>query len=435
MATFQVPYEGRSIRIPDDGQVFRSSDNPSPVLYVRKGNTIYSVNLEGLGLSLFKPSTQYPEYNYLPADQRQELGRKYLQQTMGVDFDSIPAPFTQSTMADWENTLYSGGNFQKAGLRDLSLVKSQPTTQNEVITQTINPENPQGVIVTSNTSGELQRSKSTYETLIEAGATPEQAASLSAQASLSPYSTQQITNAGLTPPTAGSTTELIDSSNPLSPILNALDSQLTQLEQRGKVLNPAIDITPEKMAEFLTQAKSEINPYYSTLLNVARENLLRSAGLGIDEIREAESALERTYGQAFRTLGESAADRGFATSGIRQREEKELAMGTQDAINQSRRTLATTLGSDARAFAGEFGGAQIPGSPSLSAAPTVSAGEGKFGRSVTSLPVYNISDSILSGLKGTRQFQEEADITSRTAELESAERERLALQQGRALAF
>lgn len=42
-----------------------------------------------------------------------------------------------------------------------------------------------------------------------------------------------------------------------------LKGQLDQLKQRGQVINPNIEITPEKIAEFTKQAEAEIDPYYA----------------------------------------------------------------------------------------------------------------------------------------------------------------------------
>ena len=218
----------------------------------------------------------------------------------------------------------------------------------------------------------------------------------------------------------------------LQEVYGQLESFLTDLEERGQAINPDVEITPERLQEFAAQAGREIDPYYSDLLKSNVSNFLYDVGFSVSQILENERKLEQKLGRDIRSLSERAADVGFAQSGIRQREESNLAQDFGDTIGQNRRQLEFDANLGARQLATEFGGANVP-TFNLPTAPTVSAGEGTFGRTLGSSPLYNLSDTVFEGLKGTRTFEQEAAKRSRVSELEAAERSRQALGQQRQL--
>ena len=127
--------------------------------------------------------------------------------------------------------------------------------------------------------------------------------------------------------------------DPYEQLIKVIQDLMDKLIKMGQVLNPNIEITPEKAAEFLAKAQTEIDPYYSSQLKLARESLLSSIGYSKEQILTNEKDLERKYGINVRQLGEQAAEQGFALSGIRQRAEQQLATETQANIEQQRRQL------------------------------------------------------------------------------------------------
>ena len=216
-------------------------------------------------------------------------------------------------------------------------------------------------------------------------------------------------------------------------LLKTLQQYLDELRKRGQAINPNIEITPEKLAEFTKLAESEIDPYYKTQLGLARETFLRDVGYTTGTLQRFEQDLERKYGQQVRQVGESAAERGFALSGIRGREEQDLATDVQRQIEDRRRELGFTAGTSARTFAQQYGGQAIPNIPTLGEAPRVLAGQEQFQKGTRELPFYELSPDVYQGLVGQKQFEQDAAKRTRIAELEQAERQRQAVQQSRDL--
>lgn len=207
----------------------------------------------------------------------------------------------------------------------------------------------------------------------------------------------------------------------LDETLKSIQTYLDKLTEKGQTINPYVDITPEKMAEFLKQAESEIDPYYQTQLKLARESILTDLDYSKEQIGKFEQDLEKTYGKSLRSLGESAAEQGFAMSGQRQLNEQDLAYQTQRQIEDKRNQFAYGAGQAARTFAQEWGKPDF--TPTISTMPTVRAGERSFATSGTQAPVYELSNDIYDQLVGSKQYEQTAAKLTRQAQLESAFKE------------
>lgn len=201
-------------------------------------------------------------------------------------------------------------------------------------------------------------------------------------------------------------------------MLEVLQSYLDELVKRGDPLPPA-EPTADDLANFLKQAESEIDPFYSTQLKLARESLLRDVGYSTQEILNKEKELEITYGRGVRELGEGFADVGFAQSGLRKRAEAEYAGDVQRQIETGRRELEQAAGTAGRQFAQLWGG-QALGTPTIAGAPSVAAGVGAFERPSTEKPLYTISPDVYEGLVGSKEYEQKTAERTRAAELESA---------------
>lgn len=235
--------------------------------------------------------------------------------------------------------------------------------------------------------------------------------------------------------TGRSQTQATDSVPDLPPEYQALyqqlDNYLKELQKRGQVINPNVVIDPAKLAEFTAQAKNEIDPYYANQLKVAKDQFLTSLGYSKEALEANETELERQYSQKLEGIASSAAEKGFAQSGIRQLDEQDLAQSTQYTLDTNRRQLGQNLASTASTFAGQYGTSNLPQSP-LSHAPRVLAGESDFGRGQQS-PFYSLSSAVYDGLRGTNEFQQTADVRNRASQLEGAYRSELANNQLRQL--
>jgi len=264
-----------------------------------------------------------------------------------------------------------------------------------------------------------------YDAQIGSVLTPEQAApvlsgSYAGTVQGLPVLTPPASSAPTTPTPPASVAPKVDTGNDaLNQLLEQTQSYLDKLIQQGKTINPQVDISEEQTAEFLARAQKEISPYYDTQMKLAREGLLRTAGYTSDEITQQEAQLERGYGRELRGIGTSAAESGMALSGGRQLSEQELAQSTQETINQNRKLAEYQMGSQARQFAGEWGGETLP-AYSYGAAPKVQAGVSKFGRSLDTKPFYNISDSVYQGLVGSKQYEQKTAEQQRQSQLEGA---------------
>jgi len=222
--------------------------------------------------------------------------------------------------------------------------------------------------------------------------------------------------------------------DPYAEILKSMRDMLEELKKRGQTVNPAIEITPEKAAEFMQQAEGEINPYYSGQLKLAKEDLLASVGYTKDEVTRFEQDIAKKFKQGFQQVGEQKAEEGFALSGRRMKEEGQLAEMTQEQIDANRRILENRTGELSRAFARQYAG--LPGYEqqafNIGGAPKVS-GTGAFELGTGENPIYTLSPEIYNQLIGSQEFERRGATSTRQSELEAAFRESEALKQQRAL--
>ena len=443
MATYEIPYQNISVDVPDEGYVFRGvSGNGEGSAFVRYGSNLYRIS-----------SSQYPggltAFNSLPQENPSSEGLYYL-------LERGPG----------EMITGDANIFQKA-------LSSTPTS-GEVITQSINPDNPQGTIVTSSSSGQLTSSPSTVEQAAKFGVTTEQLTQYQQRGlpgdntgGVAPQSTSSRTLPNVGDPIPGNAFGLtytpediallastgdygqakdsvppgivtyssdnpLDPNDPMAAVYQQLKDYLDKLQASGQIVNPNVQITPEKLAEFMTQARGEIQPYYSTQLKLATDDLLRGVGYSQEQLASREKDIGQQYQSQFRNLEQSSAEQGFAQSGIRQLQERQLAEGAQSDISAGRRDLSYNLGSAVGKFAQQFG---TPGfqAPSVSAAPTFTSGERSFGTSSSTSPLYQLSPDVYNSLVGEQQFAERGAIQNRASQLEEAFRTNQAIDQTRKL--
>lgn len=206
-------------------------------------------------------------------------------------------------------------------------------------------------------------------------------------------------------------------------IYDTLQRQLDALTAKGQTINPYVEITPEKAAEFMAQAEREISPYYQTQMKLERENLLRSIGYDTESLNLFEQQMERTYGKNLNTLSENMAESGFAYSGKRKTEESDLAYNTQTQINENRRQLANQAANLASAYAQRWGSANLPASTTISATPNVVAGQSAFNKTGGNVNYYTLSPELYDDLIGSQQYEQTAQQKARASELEGAYKE------------
>ena len=216
-------------------------------------------------------------------------------------------------------------------------------------------------------------------------------------------------------------------------VLDQIKNVLDETVKRGQVVNPAIEITPEKTAEFLKQAEGEIDPYYAGQVKLAREGFLESVGYDKQSVANFERKLESTFKQGFKQIGSGAADVGFAQSGQRNQQEQQLVGETQQSIDEQRRALQGRAGELSRAFAQQYAGAPGYTAPTAGMYEAPKVSDAGFSTSSVERPLYTLSPDIYDQLIGTEEYNRRAAKKSRASELESAFRESEAIKQQRAL--
>lgn len=208
-----------------------------------------------------------------------------------------------------------------------------------------------------------------------------------------------------------------------SGLLGEYERIMQMFQDQGLQINPNIQITEAQAAEFMAQAQREISPYYTSQAKIAKDTLLQSLGYTTEDILQKEQEQEKKYQNDLRTIGEQAAEQGFAQSGRRSLTEQNLAEQTQRDIDARRRELSfkgRQLGSE---FAQQYG-IQDLSIPNIENAPRALPGQPNFQRPGGSSPFYTLSPDVYSGLVGTRQFEERGATRRYASELEEAFRQR-----------
>ncbi len=187
--------------------------------------------------------------------------------------------------------------------------------------------------------------------------------------------------------------------------------------EQGNMINPNIELSPETINSFLEQAKSEIAPEFARQIDLIKENLGQNIQTLQRQFEIEKEATEEQFKRGIEDIGIFAAEKGFATSGIRTRQERELALGTGRAL----KTGALGLESQLRGLTGAAAG-QI-GSEALRTLPLpqfqiqqVSGLDLTRGRQLQFRPQTQIS--------GALPQAQEAGIKARMSQLEAAQRVR-----------
>lgn len=272
---------------------------------------------------------------------------------------------------------------------------------------------------------------------------------------------------------------------PYRTLIGEMKKTLDDINARGQVVNPNIDITPEKAAEFMHQAQQEIDPYYASQLKLAKEGFLRTIGYDKESVLKFEEDLDKQFKKGFKQIGETKAEQGFALSGQRMEQEKELAQTAQGQIDESRRGFANRAQDLGRALYGQYGNfwdeqAYLNANPDVAQAVRegrVSSGynhwlsygknenrslgnatrleapdvfnrtygemqireypqylpTGEVKYDTTQKPLYSLSPDIYDQLVGSEEYARRAATRSRASELEAAFREQQNINQQRQL--
>lgn len=202
-------------------------------------------------------------------------------------------------------------------------------------------------------------------------------------------------------------------------LLAQLQTYLDQLQKNGQVINPNVQITPDQIAQFTAQAATQIHPYYATQLQAATSQFLGNLGYNLQSYNDQIAKAQTDYGRQLDTLGANAADQGFAQSGIRQKQEGQLASDTQYSLDQARNAFTNSSQNTAASFANTYGGANTPTAPTIGASPRVLPGQNSFSTSGSNAGLYTLDPGIYNQLIGTQQNAEKSATDTLSSQLQN----------------
>lgn len=220
---------------------------------------------------------------------------------------------------------------------------------------------------------------------------------------------------------------------PYADLYKQMQDYLDKLQKNGQIINPNVQITPDQLAAFATQAAGQIHPFYATQLAAATDSFLSGLGYNTDQFKNSVNQAQTQYGRNLDALGSTSADQGFAQSGIRQKKEGELASDTQNNLDQLRGSLFNNSQNSVRQFATTYGGANVPGAPTLGAAPRVLPGQSQFDTSGSQQGLYSLDPSIYQRLIGTEQNSEKQATDTLASQLATNKNQLTANTQARSL--
>ncbi len=194
--------------------------------------------------------------------------------------------------------------------------------------------------------------------------------------------------------------------------LDAITDHLTKT-----IINPDVEIGKDFTDQYLTQAKSELGPYYKQLIDQAQADVTNAFNNIGQDVAANERSLEKTYGQNLQSTQESLARRGLTDSTIRDTAEKTLADTTQAAIEAGRvqaQRQAMTAGTAGERY---LGSTNMPKLPGINDAPTPilnQPGVYSFSKANTTRDLF----SPVGGTTGTLQQDQLAATQKRVLDLQ-----------------
>jgi len=190
--------------------------------------------------------------------------------------------------------------------------------------------------------------------------------------------------------------------------------QLQVTIEAGNVINPDIDLSPEKVAEFLQQATSELDPYYQEQIGFYKQDLDISLQRMQEDFNKNISRGEDTFKEGLLNQAENEAQSGTAfSSGRQDRVSKTIKAGQQgidDLVTQAARS-AQDFGIGAERA---LGSANIPNIGGFNTYNVTDQGFSQSGNRNLFTPQGNLLGSIPK--------QRTVDISNRQGQLINAEK-------------
>ena len=213
--------------------------------------------------------------------------------------------------------------------------------------------------------------------------------------------------------------------NTLPPEIQGLVSQLTRMLEKtleaGQVLNPDIELTPERLKEFTDQATTELEPYYQEVINQAKGDIELSLNRLSEDYKRGVSRAEEPFKEGLARQSESEAQAGLTYGSERGLRERQNVQSQQRSLDDVFRTVERGVQDTARAGERSLGSGFLSGLQSPQFSP-FTASTGGFSQG-TPRTIFNLQ----GGLMGEKPKQRGVDIRTRASELEDISRRNLIL--------
>jgi len=207
----------------------------------------------------------------------------------------------------------------------------------------------------------------------------------------------------------------------LQSLYNTMAEYVQRLVDQGKQVNPNIEITPERIQEFVDQAEREFAPFFTGEERATLTDLKRGLDRSVELLRESEEDISRQFEDRFRGIGEEAADRGISSSGERLRLEGDVSDEANRLIRRNRQNLFFGAGTSALSAERSLGSEALGRFefPTIGRAPLATA-SGKFQQGQGAQAVGGRQGGIFGALPSQRLTAE----SLRASELEQSFRAR-----------
>ena len=199
---------------------------------------------------------------------------------------------------------------------------------------------------------------------------------------------------------------------------------LDSLSASGQQVNPTIEITPEMTAQFLSQAKTELNPYYSSYIDSIKGDLQNDLNTLSEKYKLQKEDAIAQFKTSLGVQGENEATRGTIFSGGRTSRLGSLQESSQrslESLQNAALSTAKTAGTTAERDIGSLGLSNLT-SPSIETGRLSTLGEGQY-QPISMSSLYQPT----GGIYGTTTQNRTTAEQLRVAELEEAERKRRSL--------
>lgn len=147
----------------------------------------------------------------------------------------------------------------------------------------------------------------------------------------------------------------------LNEMLRTFQDTITSIIDSGRIVNPQIDITPERLAELTSQVAAELDPYYQSQFEAIREDLSADLTYLSDQYSQVMRSQEEQFKQTLAGQRETEAGRGTIFGGERLTREQSLAQQSQRNIEALGTSLSYQAGKAGRATERTIGSLGLAG--------------------------------------------------------------------------